>query len=158
MFRQCCGRAPYLAQASSPTDAKSVLSPSTPRRAGHVDTPQANVRRHMTTEQPNTSGSTPARSGEWERRRFSSRVLHRAGAVLEEPSAGLIVAACIVVWAIMGAATRFPNWWQVADPDGARGIQTKTKEGRRQPDASPPSKVRRPSCRPSCSSLRRRRR
>jgi low affinity Fe/Cu permease len=71
----------------------------------------------MITKQGNSSGdhadtNAHSRLGEWERRRLSSRVLHRAGAVLEEPAAGLAVAACIVVWTITGAATGFPDWWQ----------------------------------------------
>ncbi len=72
----------------------------------------------MTTKQGNSSGhhtdiKTLSRLGEWERRRLSSRVLHRAGAVLEEPAAGVTVAACILAWTITGAATGFPGWWQV---------------------------------------------
>ncbi len=72
----------------------------------------------MTTTQGNSSDdhgdmTTGSPLGEWERRRLSSRVLHRAGAVLEEPGAGVSVAACILAWTITGAATGFPDWWQI---------------------------------------------
>ena len=102
-----------------PTDAKSVPSPPTPRRAGHVDTQDATFEAaYMTTKQRNSSGNRAdieplSQLGEWQRRRLSSRVLHRAGAVLEEPGAGVTVAACIVAWTITGAATGFPQWWQI---------------------------------------------
>ena len=71
----------------------------------------------MTTRQGTSSGDhadtePSSRSGEWERRRLSSRVLHRAGAVLEEPAAGLTVAAFVLAWTVTGAATGFPDWWQ----------------------------------------------
>jgi low affinity Fe/Cu permease len=51
--------------------------------------------------------------GEWERRRLSSRALHRTGAVLEEPGAGVTVVGFILAWTITGAATGFPDWWQI---------------------------------------------
>jgi low affinity Fe/Cu permease len=72
----------------------------------------------MRSKQAEVSGdqtdiNTLSQLGEWERRRLSSRVLHRAGAVLEEPGAGVAVAACILAWTITGVATGFPDWWQV---------------------------------------------
>jgi low affinity Fe/Cu permease len=72
----------------------------------------------MTTTQDDLSGveadlNTLEPTGEWERRRLSSRVIHRAGAVLEEPGAGVTVAACILAWTITGAVTGFPDWWQI---------------------------------------------
>jgi low affinity Fe/Cu permease len=72
----------------------------------------------MTTTQGHSDGDHAAikplsQSGEWARRRLSSRVLHRAGAVLEAPGAGVTVAACILAWTVTGAATGFPNWWQI---------------------------------------------
>jgi low affinity Fe/Cu permease len=72
----------------------------------------------MRSEQADESGdqtdiNSLSQLGEWERRRLSSRVLHRAGAVLEEPGAGVAVAACILAWTITGLATGFPDWWQV---------------------------------------------
>jgi low affinity Fe/Cu permease len=52
-------------------------------------------------------------SEEWRRRRWSSRVLHRAGSVLEESAAGVTVGVCILAWTALGVATSFPGWWQL---------------------------------------------
>jgi low affinity Fe/Cu permease len=72
----------------------------------------------MTTDHGNSAEAQHDAGGdalldEWKRRRLSSRVLHRTGAVLEEPGAGVTVAGFILAWTITGAVTGFPNWWQI---------------------------------------------
>lgn len=44
----------------------------------------------------------------------SSNLLHHAGETVANAFAGLIAAAAAATWLVVGAATRFPSWWQVA--------------------------------------------
>ena len=53
-----------------------------------------------------------ARAPGWEQRHWTSRVLHRAGDAAADSSAGMLAAMLVVAWAVVGAAARFPGWWQ----------------------------------------------
>ncbi len=44
----------------------------------------------------------------------SSNLLHHAGETVANAFAGLIAAAAAAAWLVVGAATGFPSWWQVA--------------------------------------------
>jgi low affinity Fe/Cu permease len=48
----------------------------------------------------------------WERRHWASRALHRLGDVVGLPGAGILAAALVVGWVIVGISVAFPTWWQ----------------------------------------------
>jgi low affinity Fe/Cu permease len=48
----------------------------------------------------------------WEQRHWTSRLLHRVGEVAGQSGAGIVAAALIIVWALVGFASGFPSWWQ----------------------------------------------
>jgi low affinity Fe/Cu permease len=58
------------------------------------------------------SSAAPAHAAGWEERPWTSRVLHRMGAIAGQSLAGIVAAALIVVWVTIGAASGFPAWWQ----------------------------------------------
>jgi low affinity Fe/Cu permease len=47
-----------------------------------------------------------------DRRHWTSRLLHRVGEVVANSSAGIVAAGLMVAWAVVGAVTGFPSWWQ----------------------------------------------
>jgi low affinity Fe/Cu permease len=55
-----------------------------------------------------------AHGSSWEQRHWTSRALHSAGGVAAHSSAGMLAAVSVVAWAIVGAGTGFPDWWQTA--------------------------------------------
>jgi low affinity Fe/Cu permease len=57
-------------------------------------------------------GSQGMHATEWAQRHWSSRVLHRVGEAVAHASTGILSAALVVAWTIVGLATRFPGWWQ----------------------------------------------
>ena len=57
-------------------------------------------------------GAGGVHASEWTQRHWSSRVLHRAGDTLAHSGFGILAAALVVAWMILGIATRFPGWWQ----------------------------------------------
>ena len=57
-------------------------------------------------------GRSPASPGTWERRRLSSRVLHRVGDLSSHASAGVVAACAVLAWAVVGWRTSFPTWWE----------------------------------------------
>lgn len=48
----------------------------------------------------------------WEQRPWASRALHRIGEIAGGSAVGIVAAALVVAWAIVGAASGFPTWWQ----------------------------------------------
>ncbi len=55
-----------------------------------------------------------ARRRYWKQRAWSSRVLHRLGELASHAGSGLMVAAVVVGWLIIGVAIGFPTWWENA--------------------------------------------
>jgi low affinity Fe/Cu permease len=45
-------------------------------------------------------------------RQGSSHLLHQLGQASEHAYAGLVVAAAVLLWAVVGAFFGFPGWWQ----------------------------------------------
>jgi low affinity Fe/Cu permease len=60
------------------------------------------------------SAAVPAHGEGWEERHWSSRALHRLGEASAHAGAGLAAAAAVLVWAAVGLATGFPDWWETA--------------------------------------------
>ena len=50
----------------------------------------------------------------WQQRALSSRLLHRLGQLSSHAGAGLVVAAVVVGWLVVGAVIGFPGWWENA--------------------------------------------
>jgi low affinity Fe/Cu permease len=48
----------------------------------------------------------------WEQRHWTSRALHRAGELAARSTTGMFVAILVIAWAVVGALTDFPEWWQ----------------------------------------------
>ncbi len=48
----------------------------------------------------------------WNQRHWSSRVLHRIGDTASHAGSGILAAALMGAWAILGLASGFPGWWQ----------------------------------------------
>ncbi|MCU1396358.1 MAG: hypothetical protein JWM34_4786 [Ilumatobacteraceae bacterium] len=48
----------------------------------------------------------------WERRHWTSRVLHRIGAIAAQAELGVASAVLAIVWLVVGVVDRFPRWWQ----------------------------------------------
>jgi low affinity Fe/Cu permease len=44
---------------------------------------------------------------------WSSHLLHRLGDWSAKAAAGVTVACVLAIWAVVGAVTGFPSWWQV---------------------------------------------
>ena len=42
----------------------------------------------------------------------ASRVLHRFGDISSHAAAGLVAAAFVIVWVVVGALSGFPHWWE----------------------------------------------
>ena len=60
------------------------------------------------------SAALPAHDEGWDERHWSSRALHRLGEASAHAAAGLVAAAAVLVWLVVGAATGFPDWWETA--------------------------------------------
>ncbi len=56
------------------------------------------------------SGS-PRHDTGWRSRHWASRALHRVGEGVANAAAGVVAAAMIFGWLIVGAVARFPTWW-----------------------------------------------
>jgi low affinity Fe/Cu permease len=56
-------------------------------------------------------GSTP-HPPDWASRHWASRSLHRVGEIVANAATGVVAASVIVVWTAVGAAARFPAWWE----------------------------------------------
>ncbi|MCU1501487.1 MAG: hypothetical protein JWM12_841 [Ilumatobacteraceae bacterium] len=59
-------------------------------------------------------GPVIAHPEEWADHHWTSRLLHRAGSATSVSGTGIMAAAVVVVWAVVGIATEFPGWWQTA--------------------------------------------
>ena len=53
-----------------------------------------------------------AHGSDWQQRHWTSRVLHRAGDAAAHSAAGMLAATFVLAWAVVGAATGFPDWWE----------------------------------------------
>ena len=51
---------------------------------------------------------------EWTQRHWTSRVLHRVGEAVADARTGMVAAGIVAAWALLGATTGFPGWWQTA--------------------------------------------
>ena len=54
----------------------------------------------------------PATDPHHRHRTRASRVLHRLGDVSSHAAAGLVAAAFVAVWVVVGAVYGFPHWWE----------------------------------------------
>jgi low affinity Fe/Cu permease len=54
--------------------------------------------------------STPHHT-DWSSRHWTSRVLHRVGEVVANAATGVVAAALIVGWVVVGVIVEFPAWW-----------------------------------------------
>lgn len=52
------------------------------------------------------------RGENWQDRHWSSRALHRVDELTSHAGAGLTAVAVLVLWAVIGAVTGFPDWWE----------------------------------------------
>ncbi len=59
------------------------------------------------------SGFASTHAPGWERRHWTSRLLHRMGEMAAHPIAGIVAAILVFVWVVVGVAYDFPTWWQV---------------------------------------------
>ncbi len=59
-----------------------------------------------------SSTGEPARTREWEQRRWTSRALHRVGSVVAHAGAGIAAAVLVAVWTVVGVIEGFPPWWE----------------------------------------------
>jgi low affinity Fe/Cu permease len=48
----------------------------------------------------------------WEHRHWTSRALHRVGAVASHSVAGVVALVLVVMWAVVGVFSGFAPWWQ----------------------------------------------
>jgi low affinity Fe/Cu permease len=48
----------------------------------------------------------------WEQRHWTSRLLYAVGEVVAHSGAGIVAALLVLGWAIVGAISGFPAWWQ----------------------------------------------
>jgi low affinity Fe/Cu permease len=53
-----------------------------------------------------------AHAAGWEERHWTSRVLHSVGEVVAHSGAGIVAAALVAIWGLVGLFTGFPGWWQ----------------------------------------------
>ncbi len=60
-----------------------------------------------------TSSVANKHTAAWDQRHWTSRGLHQVGAITSRSGAGIIAAATVVAWMIVGSATGFPKWWQI---------------------------------------------
>ena len=60
----------------------------------------------------NSSSVSSTHSPHWEQRPATSRALHRIGEVAGGTGAGIVAAALVVAWVLVGVAYGFPEWWQ----------------------------------------------
>jgi low affinity Fe/Cu permease len=58
------------------------------------------------------SSSVSAHAPGWGQRHWTSRLLHRVGAVAAHSGAGTVSATLVLVWALIGMLFDFPVWWQ----------------------------------------------
>ena len=56
------------------------------------------------------AGSTPHHH-DWHSRSWASRSLHRVGETVAHAASGVVAAALVLVWIVVGAAVGFPSWW-----------------------------------------------
>ena len=80
----------------------SPSSPNTPDASGRLPSPDR-------AERPPDIGETlrgPHHT-------WSSHLLHQLGDWSSKAAAGVTVACLLAIWAVVGAVTGFPSWWQV---------------------------------------------
>jgi low affinity Fe/Cu permease len=58
-------------------------------------------------------GSAP-HPPDWHARHWASRGLHRVGELVANAAAGVVAAALVAVWAVIGVVAGFPAWWATA--------------------------------------------
>ncbi len=58
------------------------------------------------------TATLPVHGEGWEERPWSSRALHRLGQLSAHAVAGLVAAAAVLAWLVVGVATGFPDWWE----------------------------------------------
>src|SRR4051794_29027201 len=75
--------------------------PSTGWRRGQIRTNDDDAHRFRPNPDPHRRHRT-----------LASRVLHRFGDVSSHAGAGLVAAAFVVVWLVVGAVWGFPHWWE----------------------------------------------
>ena len=49
----------------------------------------------------------------WSDRTIASRALHRVGELTAQATTGVLVAAIVMAWTVVGEFTGFPDWWQL---------------------------------------------
>jgi hypothetical protein len=73
----------------------------------HHQRDTANVWRRRVLRGASTSPST--RSMEWDQRHWMSRLLHRVGDVVANPSTGILAATALTIWGLVGLLAGFPG-------------------------------------------------
>jgi low affinity Fe/Cu permease len=58
-----------------------------------------------------SSVAAPHATG-WKDRHWTSRALHRVGEVVGHSNAGLVAGTMLLIWAVVGVACGFPDWWE----------------------------------------------
>jgi low affinity Fe/Cu permease len=53
-----------------------------------------------------------AHTDDWLGRNWASRLLHRVGELVADAGAGVVAAVLALGWAVVGAVTGFPAWWE----------------------------------------------
>jgi|RhiMethySRZTD1v2_1073278.scaffolds.fasta_scaffold744387_2 low affinity Fe/Cu permease len=97
-----------------------------PSRGGGAGAPRA-ATSERTVEPPTSTGNerrwrrglfrggssvaAPHATG-WKERHWTSRALHRVGEVVGHSNAGLGAGTMLLIWAVVGVACRFPDWWE----------------------------------------------
>jgi low affinity Fe/Cu permease len=59
------------------------------------------------------SAALSAHSRGWRERHWTSRFLHRLGEIVGHSSAGIVAAALVLAWSLVGLGFGFPSWWQI---------------------------------------------
>lgn len=78
------------------------------RREAEADRPTGRLRRGMFPGEV----VAPAHAAGWEQRHWTSRLLHRVGSIAAHSGAGVLAAAFVAVWTVVGIVVGFPDWWQ----------------------------------------------
>jgi low affinity Fe/Cu permease len=90
-----------------------MTPPEVLQRRGRVSHRLAGTRqRRWRKGRPDDQTARPSASAIRPHRRWSSRELHRLGAVASHAWAGVVVAAIALGWIVYGSATGFPSYWQ----------------------------------------------
>ncbi len=68
------------------------------------------------------SSVAAAHASDWDRRHWTSRVLHDVGELASRSSAGVLAATVVVLWVVVGAVFDFPTWWSTAFFSGTASV------------------------------------